>query len=586
MARQRRPTPTANEHQDVPDLPGAPSGTPTVIAQSWHRSRRAGVDPDSACLPRLQYVDDLDLQRRLVQCAAPVLDRLHDDLAGMPLSIALTDEHAQVMLRRDNDPLLAARLDGAHFAPGFNYAEDVIGTNGVGTALETGMAVYIHGPQHFHESIRAFTCAGAPIHNPLTGRLEGLLDISCLAKDAHPLMRQLALGAARDIEAALRATGSAKQQLVLAAFVAACRRRHVAVYSLSCGIFMSNSYGARLLDPADEAYLREEAHCLLTPSRLGNFDLTLPSGHTIAVKRTLVHDGGEVAGVVLEVERIAGTTAAVSPQRTAPTLPGSSGTSPQWTRCRTEIAALATANTNTVVRGEPGSGRLTLARGAHLHKNPQARLTVVDCAAAEDLDDAMSTALNSSATTVVLRHADRMPGPQADTVARFLAGDQHTYPARWIVATTADTEVLTQSALAQCFTAVVDVPALRHHSDDIPTLARMHLEQLAPHRKLDIDPDALRTLQRYSWPGNVTELVDSLRYALQQRISGTIVTADLPPAVHSAPRRLMTPLENAERDAIVTALRECGGNRLKAAARLGIARSSLYRKIDTYGIHG
>ncbi len=64
-----------------------------------------------------------------------------------------------------------------------------------------------------------------------------------------------------------------------------------------------------------------------------------------------------------------------------------------------------------------------------------------------------------------------------------------------------------------------------------------------------------------------------------------ITAVDLPPALSSAPRRTMTAMESAERDAIVVALRECGGNRVAAAKSLGIARSSLYRKIDTFGIH-
>ena len=44
-------------------------------------------------------------------------------------------------------------------------------------------------------------------------------------------------------------------------------------------------------------------------------------------------------------------------------------------------------------------------------------------------------------------------------------------------------------------------------------------------------------------------------------------------------------MERVERDAIVAALRDSGGNRVAAAKFLGIARSSLYRKIDTFGIH-
>jgi transcriptional regulator of acetoin/glycerol metabolism len=65
---------------------------------------------------------------------------------------------------------------------------------------------------------------------------------------------------------------------------------------------------------------------------------------------------------------------------------------------------------------------------------------------------------------------------------------------------------------------------------------------------------------------------------------GRIEAEDLPAYCHSAPRRALRPVDEIERDAIVVALREAGGNRVAAAAALGLARSTLYRKIRQYGI--
>jgi len=577
--RRRRVTTARRLH----DFAGTSEDVSPLIAQSWRRSRQAGVIPDGSHLPQLQYVEDLDLRRRLVQCALPILDRLHDDLSGMSLSVALSDEHARMLVRRDNDPVLAAKLDKVYFAPGFTYAEELVGTNGVGTALETGMAVYVDGNQHYHESIQYFTCAGAPIHNPTTGRVEGLIDITGLTHTSNPLMRQLALGAARDIESALRATGSIKQQLVLGEFLVACRRRHAAVYSLSCGVFMSNEIGSRLLDPIDEAFLREEAQSMLDPSRVGQFDLRLPSGSSITVKRTLVEHGGDIAGIVLEVETTSCPTKTVQSRHAVPVFPGVAGSSLQWNRCRGELTSLAATDANVILKGEPGSGKLTLVRGMHLYKNPQAPIVVVDCSAGKSAHEELRTALDSAATTIVLRHIDRLDASTDELFAVLMSADQHRYPARWIVATiSTDGDALQNSALAEHFIATVEVPALRHHPDDIPDIIRMHL---APHRETALSDDAMRTLKKYHWPGNVRELVDTLKHVLRAKPAGTIAAADLPSALSSAPRRTMSAMERAERDAIVAALRDSGGNRVAAAKLLGIARSSLYRKIDTFGIH-
>lgn len=73
-------------------------------------------------------------------------------------------------------------------------------------------------------------------------------------------------------------------------------------------------------------------------------------------------------------------------------------------------------------------------------------------------------------------------------------------------------------------------------------------------------------------------------HALRQRQIGEIADTDLPGYCQSVARRALTQLEVIERDAIVAALRQADGNRAAAAAHLGMSRSSLYRKLKTYGI--
>ena len=95
---------------------------------------------------------------------------------------------------------------------------------------------------------------------------------------------------------------------------------------------------------------------------------------------------------------------------------------------------------------------------------------------------------------------------------------------------------------------------------------------------------AERTIARYSWPRNVAQLREALVHALRLRPVGEIQDQDLPSYCHTASRKTLTVLEQAERDAIVAALKEHEGNRVAAAAHLGMSRSSLYRKLKTYAI--
>ena len=89
---------------------------------------------------------------------------------------------------------------------------------------------------------------------------------------------------------------------------------------------------------------------------------------------------------------------------------------------------------------------------------------------------------------------------------------------------------------------------------------------------------------RMSWPGNAEQLREMLREVVRHRRTGYIAPEDLPSEVHSVSRRVLSPLEAMERDAIVTCLADANGNKVQAARALGMSRATIYRKIHDYGI--
>jgi transcriptional regulator of acetoin/glycerol metabolism len=134
------------------------------------------------------------------------------------------------------------------------------------------------------------------------------------------------------------------------------------------------------------------------------------------------------------------------------------------------------------------------------------------------------------------------------------------------------------------FEQAVTMPPLRHRTDDIPTVVSQVLARLSHSRQTRVSPAAMRVICRYSWPRNIHQLEEALRAALTKRPVGDLQPEDLPGYCHNSARRQLTGLESIERDAIVKALHDAGGNRVQAAAALGIARSSLYRKLNSFGI--
>ncbi|MFJ4657903.1 sigma-54-dependent Fis family transcriptional regulator [Nocardia sp. NPDC088792] len=650
-----------------------------VVSASWRRSRDAGVNDVANVLDR-GYVGDIDLQTRFVHCAQPVIDRLAQELSDIPVSILLTDQNSRVLIRRDNQRGLGGRFDNVFLAPGFSYAEEAVGTNGIGTALASGRAIFIRGPEHFAENITIFACAGAPVRDPLTGSVQGVLDLSCLAKDASTFMHSLAQQAARNIEAALQASGSVRQRAVLDRFLRVSRNARGPVLSLAGDVFMSDTRANEELSPQEKAFLREIATGLAGVRESMMLDVELPTGRRARVRPDPVLAGGDVVGVVLRVDLSAREPATrTTPRPTGmPEVPGASSV---WRAVCGEVLAAARTGTAVVVTGEPGVGKLSVIAAAHRRAHPGRPLVVMDCRTPDTVTRLRNLPDADRQPTIVLTHLDELPANRLDDLDDWL---ESRPPGGWLAATVANTvtavddlragaaaaanigtaqddrhdvqvpaaktgagvddqratmaagavvgeRLVPMAAVANTAAAVdgshvgavgaaetgaaeddrvagveisaregarqgdldavlrhfgagVSVPALRYRIDDLRQLVPHLLRVLAPRRTVECSPAVLRVLLGYEWPGNVAELRDALRVALGRRPAGDLRESDLPETCFGSANRSLTPIEAAERTAIVRALVQTGGNRREAARHLGIARSSLYRKIQAYGI--
>jgi len=138
--------------------------------------------------------------------------------------------------------------------------------------------------------------------------------------------------------------------------------------------------------------------------------------------------------------------------------------------------------------------------------------------------------------------------------------------------------------LLELFPTTVVVPPLRHHIEDLPELSQYFLGKLSQRGRLTCSPEVMKLLMRSSWPGNVEQLWQVIRRIVQRRRVGSIRPADLPPECWTVSRRLLSPLEALERDAIVQRLLDTDWNKARAAESLGMSRATVYRKVYEYGI--
>ena len=171
----------------------------TILA-SWRRSLEWNVAAGHIDLP---HVGDPDLDTPLTRNALPVLRNLRDNLQGQPVSVMLTDARGVLLYRLTADRDLERHLDGVQLLPGFSYAEEFAGTNGIGTALESGQAAHVFGHEHYAEHLEDLACAAEPVRHPISGKIIGAVGLTCWRKDANALLIALAHSTVGQIKQAL-----------------------------------------------------------------------------------------------------------------------------------------------------------------------------------------------------------------------------------------------------------------------------------------------------------------------------------------------------------------------------------------------
>jgi signal transduction histidine kinase len=178
------------------------------IEQSWRRSRAAGVDPSPAYRVPVA-ADEEDTAARWADHPLAGAAGLISDCLG-----AIAEDSGHLVVVSDADGLLLwidgpsrVRLDAAdsmNFIAGAMWSEAGAGTNAIGTAIAADHAVQVFAAEHFNEVVQEWTCAAAPVHDPDTGRLLGVIDLTGRRKTVRSHNMAVAVAAARSVEFYLR----------------------------------------------------------------------------------------------------------------------------------------------------------------------------------------------------------------------------------------------------------------------------------------------------------------------------------------------------------------------------------------------
>lgn len=278
-----------------------PPSVRTEISDSWRRSVQAGLRPEQFDVP---FESTVDSDVLLVRAAVPVLDDLIGDLAGAVVGVVLTDERGHVIDRRVAHRGLRGDLDAIALAPGFVYAEGRIGTNAIGTALAQHAPSMVVGTEHFADAFTPMACAAVPLADPQSGRLIGVIDLTCRARDVSPLMLSLARRGAHEIEQRLIDDKGIAERVLLQHFLQRRRGAKGPLVFVSGQRMITNGAADHFVSPDDAAVLWEQATRLLANDRAGGSDLILTGGATVALACEPVFDGGTLLGALVRLRPI------------------------------------------------------------------------------------------------------------------------------------------------------------------------------------------------------------------------------------------------------------------------------------------
>lgn len=632
-------------------LQGRASGVRAEIHQSWIRSTSAGIDPQCGEAPSAGSATEVDMlrqsNRELCRAARGSLDKIGRMLHGAEAMLILTDEKGLVIEAIGDPKTLGAGRD-INLHVGALWNEHAVGTNGIGTALWAGEPMFVHGGEHYVEALKDWSCAAAPIRNPIDQTVIGAVDLSGLTKIFRQHNTAFAAAAAGEIQAALAHAMDEERIRLLDALIeqGPVTGHEDGILILDCvGRVVHRSGFERLVLPDGKELDTRIGQRLVKIDGVPSPDVVaslLPKGFGCREVSGLRIDG-ELRGLalVLPSSRGAGRVAMPTLKVSGPRPVHSTGIvaeSPRMLEAIDLARRVARVNAPVLVQGETGTGKELFARLIHTeYAGGRAKpFVAINCGAISrelfggelfgHVHGAFTGAVKegkagkleqANGGVFCLDEIGEMPLEIQPYLLRVLEertiyriGDSQARPfdARLVALTNRDLRAEAEAGrfrrdlYYRIGAVTVHVPPLRERGEDVLQLLDHFNYTIGAEFGLDplrFPPELCDLFLRYPWPGNVRELRNLVQRLHPVSRHRDIALSDLPPEI-TVDRRDDGPgggrdgvaaadappvrLRDAEKAAVLRAIAEHDGNLTRVAEALGITRPTLYRKLKLYNI--
>jgi transcriptional activator for dhaKLM operon len=618
-----------------------------LVARSWQRSAPR-LNPRAA--PQWSYLGKAALARTrekhaaLLALARPLMEDIYQFIEGTGAYIGLTDK-SHCLLEELGDRNISRALHGLGIRPGVFLDESRAGTNGFAVALTESAPAQIVGAEHFLAVFHSYSSIAAPVFD-LDGSLVGAVGVMQRVNHYTPHVLGIVVAAARAIENQLSAEFLMREANERASEL------NAALEAISDGVLAWNAQGiVTHLNEQGGALLGLAPN--LVVGRNWNEYLTLPeplaravalgeevreaeigfqsAGKTrecfVSLRVLKDSDGAPIQFIATlrRVEQVRQLVTRMVGAHARLTLDDFVGNSLAARRVRKQALTAANAKGSVLLLGEAGTSKNALARAIHNSSKRAAgpflaincRAIPRDLALSEFLGFEAGAAAGGQSSkfelanggTLFLDQVDALPLDMQTALVRVIEfGEVIRLGGTRVIAVDVRVMASSEAALEQrvkelsfrrdlyyrLSPIVIQLPPLRERPEDIAGLTARLLEKSSRQvgRALRIAPAALQRLERYPFPGNITELEVIIERAALYSEGEIIRVEHLPPdvrerrvyAMRKGAAEPVRSMAESEAAAILAAGRAARGNLSETARTLGIGRSTLWRKMKMLGI--
>jgi sigma-54 dependent transcriptional regulator, acetoin dehydrogenase operon transcriptional activator AcoR len=515
----------------------------TNVESSFHRCANLGLkrnDPVDDVLLSPKVLNDLKKENQsLMENAIPVMEKIYPFLKSAGHVAVLTDQLGTILLSL-GEPLSLTKMQRYQLQPGANWMEEKKGTNAIGTAIVEHKPIRVHADEHYFNSNEILTCSASPIYTP-DGRMIGVFDISGTYQSEISYALSLASMAAENIQTRMLMQ-TYKEELTKKKF------------QVSVPVNLSTKNHLTYSFQDIYASCGKMKACIALAKKAANTDYTiLLEGETGTGKEAFAQS---IHGLSKRSDApfVAINCSSLPESLIESELFGYVGGAFTGSNTRGNTGKFQAANGGTLFLDEICGMNLRL-QAALLRAVQERKVTPVGSTKEIPVDVRIIVAANQS-----LERQVREGSFRSDLYYRLKG-------------------------------ITISLPAVRIRTD---------LEGLVDDVLKDIgtgdaylDAGAWRHLKVYSFPGNIRELHSILLQASFQAEDGCITSEIIESILHS--NSMVEPfsckteistgtLRDSERTAIQSAIDSTKGNLSKAAKLLKIGRTTLYRKMQEFGL--